>query len=72
MFQIKPAFAPRFVSHTQLNELYHMWHLSLTALAGSKPTRHQRINWAAYAFAKENPGVNPTAAYKDLCDALEY
>lgn len=62
--------ATRFIPERDIAKLINLYHLARTPLAGKRPTRHDRMVWAANAYARyENPSVTSTAAYKDL-DAL--
>lgn len=64
------GYRARFVTPAQLSALIELWHLSRTALAGRRPTSHDRRRWAVNAFVHENPSVSDIAAYKDLDSAL--
>lgn len=66
-----PAYRPRFVSEAQLADLVNLWHLARTALAGTNPDSAARARWASDQFARANPTVTSTAAYKDLSGPLE-
>ena len=61
-----PVYKPRHISEAQLSELYNLYHLARTALSGQACTPYDRMLWASAQFAKANPGVSATAAYKDL------
>ncbi len=64
--EVEPEYEPRFVTKEQLGKLYDLYHLASTALAGSRPSRADRIRWACKAIREEYPEVSETGAYKDL------
>jgi hypothetical protein len=65
------GYAPRFLTATQLVEAVNFYHLARTALSGQADQgKHARKIWASNEAAKLF-NVTPTAAYKDLCGALE-
>lgn len=68
------TFVPRFVDPKDLAELSNLWHLSRVAAQHQPGTtlRYCRLIWAAGEFAKAHPAISATAAYKDLCDMIEF
>ena len=64
-------FQPRFVKKEDMAELFNLYHLARTALAGTNPTNYQRVIWASIEFAKQKK-MNATAVYKDLSDAISW
>lgn len=60
-------YTPRFINNEQMSELINLYHLARTALSGtSKTSKYDRMVWVSKEFAKANPGISSTAAYKDL------
>ncbi len=68
--EVEPEYEPRHVTKAQLNELYDLYHLANTALAGERPSSYDRMLWAAKAFSEAHPEVGQTAAYKDLSNSI--
>ena len=64
-------YEPRFIADRDIPKLIDLYHLARTALSGKIDTPHERKIWASKEFAKENPYVSSTGAYKDLCGLLE-
>jgi hypothetical protein len=65
-------FKPRFVRAENMAELYNLYHLARTALAGQVISNHDRMIWATKEFAKLHSYVTATGAYKDLSDSIHY
>lgn len=65
-FVVAPPYQPRWVKAADTSELIALYHLARTALAGSKPSRCDRMNWAAKEFANTHGYVSACGAYKDL------
>jgi len=66
-----PGYQTRFIKEEDGPALVNLYHLARTALAGQPAGRHERLIWASKMYAKENPEVSSTGAYKDLCGLLE-
>lgn len=69
--QIMNNFKPRFVKAEDMPELFNLYHLARTALAGTNPTNYERMIWASTEFAKQKK-MNATAVYKDLSTAISW
>jgi len=47
----------RELTHNELAELYNLYHLARTALAGESPSQYDRKLWATKEFAKLHPDI---------------
>jgi hypothetical protein len=68
--EIEPEYEPRFVTKAQLNELYDLYRLANVPLAGTAPTRADRVRWACKAFHEAHPEISENGAYKDLTNDM--
>ena len=59
-------YRTRFLPQSDATELVNLYHLAATALAGERPTRGDRMTWAARQYAKTHPQTSAMGAYKDL------
>lgn len=60
-----------FLNRDEL-ELIELYHLAPTALAYTLPTRWQKMDWAARAYAKEHPDrMTVNRAYRILSEVIE-
>ena len=59
-------YKPRFLTDAQMAELFNLFHLARTALAGTSPSKYDQMIWATEEFHKLHPEISATAAYKDL------
>ena len=57
----------RFIPAAHENELIDYWHLSLTALAGGRAGRWERLQYVARTYLRMHPDskLSKTAVYKD-------
>lgn len=62
----------RFLSEKQYREIINLFHLAETALAGTNPSRYERMVWASSEFNKIYPSISQSAAYKDLSTNMVY
>lgn len=60
------SYKTRFIPQTDSGKLVNYYHLARTALSGKECTRYMRMLWASSEYAKENPSVSASGAYKDL------
>lgn len=63
---VEPEYEPRFVTPAQLVELYSLYHLANVPLAGTRPTKSEKMRWACKAFHEAHPEISEAGAYKDL------
>ena len=45
-------------------ELWNLYHLAKTAMAGDRPSKHDQLVWAASEYSKLHPEVSNMSAYK--------
>ncbi len=52
-------------TEAEAREISNLWHISRTALAGTRPTHYDRMIWTAKEWEKEHPGQH-MRAYKHI------